>query len=326
MPESKPVRIWVDGCFDTMHYGHSNALRQAKEMGAYLVVGVHSDAEILKNKGPTVLKNKERYDAVRACKWVDEVVEDAPYLTSIEYLDKYSCDFCVHGDDVTTMSDGTDCYSVVKQAGRYKECKRTIGVSTTDLVKRMLMRKINPQGTKAECDHEYIQDKLEKFNDHKIPKAGDKIVYVDGSFDMFHAGHAEFLKQAKEQGDFLIVGIQSDDLVREFESTYPILNQEERALGVLACRYADAIILNSPAQLTEEFTTKHSISVVVGHDNSIKTRTNANTRIIPNQDIGSHSIIERILKDFELYQERNRKKGEKAVLEAGMLAKEKASS
>lgn len=48
-------RVWVDGCFDMMHYGHANALRQAKEMGDILVVGVHSDAEIEANKGPTVM-------------------------------------------------------------------------------------------------------------------------------------------------------------------------------------------------------------------------------------------------------------------------------
>jgi ethanolamine-phosphate cytidylyltransferase len=41
-----------------------------------LVVGVHSDAEILKNKGPTVMNEEERYEAVRACKWVDEVVPE----------------------------------------------------------------------------------------------------------------------------------------------------------------------------------------------------------------------------------------------------------
>ena len=58
------------------HYGHFNALRQActaslyasnlitaqaKAMGDYLVVGVHSDAEIAKNKGPTVMNEQERY-------------------------------------------------------------------------------------------------------------------------------------------------------------------------------------------------------------------------------------------------------------------------
>lgn len=44
-----------------MHFGHANALRQAKAMGDYLVVGVHSDEEIKKNKGPPVMNERERY-------------------------------------------------------------------------------------------------------------------------------------------------------------------------------------------------------------------------------------------------------------------------
>lgn len=42
----KPVRIWMDGCFDMMHYGHMNAFRQGKALGTYLVVGVNSDETI----------------------------------------------------------------------------------------------------------------------------------------------------------------------------------------------------------------------------------------------------------------------------------------
>jgi glycerol-3-phosphate cytidylyltransferase-like family protein len=43
---------------------------------------------------------------VRAIKWVDEVVEAAPYVTTVDTLDKYNCDFCVHGDDITMTADG----------------------------------------------------------------------------------------------------------------------------------------------------------------------------------------------------------------------------
>lgn len=43
----KPVRIWMDGCFDMMHYGHMNAFRQGKALGTYLVVGVNSDETII---------------------------------------------------------------------------------------------------------------------------------------------------------------------------------------------------------------------------------------------------------------------------------------
>jgi ethanolamine-phosphate cytidylyltransferase len=58
--KTKQIRIWVDGCFDTMHFGHANALRQAKAMGDFLVVGVHSDKEIEKNKGSTVVPEADR--------------------------------------------------------------------------------------------------------------------------------------------------------------------------------------------------------------------------------------------------------------------------
>lgn len=43
---------------------------------------------------------------VRAIKWVDEVVEGAPYVTTVETLDKYNVDFCVHGNDITMTADG----------------------------------------------------------------------------------------------------------------------------------------------------------------------------------------------------------------------------
>jgi ethanolamine-phosphate cytidylyltransferase len=115
-------------------------------MGNRLVVGVHNDQEIALHKGPPVFNEKERYRMVRGIKWVDEVVENAPYATTVETLDKYKCDFCVHGsesisflkdfnrfflDDITLTADGVDTYADVKSAGRYKECERTAGVSTT---------------------------------------------------------------------------------------------------------------------------------------------------------------------------------------------------
>lgn len=58
--EKKRIRVYMDGCFDLMHYGHANALRQAKALGDELVVGVVSDEEIIANKGPPVLSMEER--------------------------------------------------------------------------------------------------------------------------------------------------------------------------------------------------------------------------------------------------------------------------
>ncbi|GFX42553.1 ethanolamine-phosphate cytidylyltransferase [Trichonephila clavipes] len=69
----KQVRVWCDGCYDMVHFGHANQLRQAKAMGDYLIVGVHTDEEIARHKGPPVFNEQERYKMVRAVKWVDEV-------------------------------------------------------------------------------------------------------------------------------------------------------------------------------------------------------------------------------------------------------------
>ena len=113
MSEKKEIRVWSDGCFDMVHFGHANALRQAKAMGDRLLVGIHTDEEIEMHKGPPVFTQTERYRMARAIKWVDEVIEGAPYVTTIETLDKYNCDFCVHGDDITLSADGVDTYTLV---------------------------------------------------------------------------------------------------------------------------------------------------------------------------------------------------------------------
>ncbi len=67
---------------------------------------------------------------------------------------------------------------------------------------------------------------------------GKKIVTVNGSFDLLHAGHLDFLEEAKKQGDVLFVGINTDESIRSGKGpTRPIIPQEDRAalLAALAC-------------------------------------------------------------------------------------------
>ena len=60
---------------------------------------------------------------------------------------------------------------------------------------------------------------------------------MDGSWDMFHAGHISILKKAKERGDYLIAGVHSDTIVNQHQgSNLPIMNLHERVLSVLGCK------------------------------------------------------------------------------------------
>ncbi len=58
----KEIRVWMDGAFDMMHYGHMNAFRLGRALGTKLIVGVNSDETITKCKGPPVMN-----DEVRIC-------------------------------------------------------------------------------------------------------------------------------------------------------------------------------------------------------------------------------------------------------------------
>ena len=75
------MRVYMDGCFDVMHYGHANALRQARALGDQLVLGLISDDEIRRAKGPPVMNYKERKTLVGANKWVDEVIDGETFLS-----------------------------------------------------------------------------------------------------------------------------------------------------------------------------------------------------------------------------------------------------
>lgn len=70
-----------------------------------------------------------------------------------------------------------------------------------------------------------------------------KIVgYTTGVFDMFHIGHLNILKRAKEQCDYLIVGISTDEVVQSYKHKKPIIPYEERKAIVEAIKYVDEVV------------------------------------------------------------------------------------
>lgn len=68
------------------------------------------------------------------------------------------------------------------------------------------------------------------------------IGYTTGVFDMFHIGHLNILKRAKEQCDYLIVGVSTDKVVEEYKKKTPIIKFEERIAIVEAIKYVDEVV------------------------------------------------------------------------------------
>lgn len=72
---------------------------------------------------------------------------------------------------------------------------------------------------------------------------GRKIVFTNGCFDLLHPGHTRYLKQARDLGDILVVGINSDQSVRRLKGPgRPILTEAERAEVLLALKWVDAVV------------------------------------------------------------------------------------
>jgi ethanolamine-phosphate cytidylyltransferase len=222
----KEIRIFMDGAFDLLHFGHMNAFRLARSLGTHLVVGVNSDESITKCKGAPLMNDQERLTMVSACKFVDEVLPGCPYIMSSQYLDwvieKYKIDYVVHGDDPCIV-DGKDVYAAAKAAGKFRNIPRTEGVSTTDIVGRMLLLTKehhyheNDEATRSngaappslQLGSAALGTQQSKFlttsrivqlfsASVKAPAKDMRVVYIDGAWDLFHPGHVSVLKTARE--------------------------------------------------------------------------------------------------------------------------------
>lgn len=83
------------------------------------------------------------------------------------------------------------------------------------------------------------------------------IGYTTGVFDMFHIGHLNILRRAKERCDYLIVGVSTDDVVESYKNKSPIIPYEQRAAIVDAIRYVDEVVPQTTMNKLEFLKERH---------------------------------------------------------------------
>ena len=102
------------------------------------------------------------------------------------------------------------------------------------------MKSINNIRSKI-MDREKLAEMLEKDK-----KAGRKIVFTNGCFDILHRGHIEYLSSAADLGDVFIIGLNSDDSVRKIKGeNRPAVDEDSRALILAAFEFVDYLVLFS---------------------------------------------------------------------------------
>lgn len=93
-----------------------------------------------------------------------------------------------------------------------------------------------------------------------------KIGYTSGVYDMFHIGHLNILERAKEQCDFLLVGVTTDELCYKRKHKKPIINQEDRLRIIQSIRYVDSAIFQENMDKMAVIKKYHVNAVFVGSD------------------------------------------------------------
>jgi len=142
-------------------------------------------------------------------------------------------------------------------------------------------------------------------------------------------GHIGVLKEARKEGDYVIVGIHDDEIVNKTKGGgWPVMNIFERVLSVLSCKYVEEVIIGAPFIITEEFLKTQKISIVIQgtsvdpaylsdrHENEAYAVPKAMgiVKVIKSpSSITSSDIVQRIIDNRQKYIERNKRKEEKEV-------------
>ena len=133
------TRVYADMVADLFHYGHMAFLRQARALGDYLIVGISSDQDVMTYKRKPILTLEERVASVAGCRYVDEVLPNAPWRIDRAWIAQHKIDLVVHGDD-WTAEQLADIYHVPLEMGIFRTVPYTPSISASEVIRRIRAR------------------------------------------------------------------------------------------------------------------------------------------------------------------------------------------
>ncbi|RWR80318.1 Cytidyltransferase-like domain-containing protein [Cinnamomum micranthum f. kanehirae] len=148
---------------------------QAKKSfpNTYLLVGCCNDQVTQMYKGKTIMTATERYESLRPCRWVDEVIPDATWVITQDFIDRHKIDYVAYNalPYADASGAGKDVYEFVKAAGKFKETKRKDEISTSDIIMRILkdfnqyvMRNLARGYSRKDLGVSYVKEKQLRVN------------------------------------------------------------------------------------------------------------------------------------------------------------------
>jgi glycerol-3-phosphate cytidylyltransferase-like family protein len=99
-------------------------------------VGVHADETVMAYKQRPILSMEERVASVEGCRYVDEVLPNAPLTIDRAWIERHNIDLVIHGDDFSSELEEL-CYKTPIEMGIYRTVGYTSGISTTELITRI---------------------------------------------------------------------------------------------------------------------------------------------------------------------------------------------
>lgn len=227
MNENKKIIGYTTGVFDMFHIGHLNILQKAKSMCDYLIVGVSTDELVQRDKNKTpVIPFAERAEIVKSICYVDQVVPqvDKNKKAAWEQL---------HFDKMFVGSD----WQGTPQWREFEKEFAPLGVEIVYLP--------HTDGISSTQLTEFIKKELNDINSINNNGGGRVVGYTTGVFDLFHIGHLNILRCAKEKCDKLIVGVSTDENVLSYKHKKPAIPFDKRVQIIKAIRYVDFVVAQS---------------------------------------------------------------------------------